>query len=223
MSTSASESRAATLVAFLQRLQEAHRDEFQLKRALTVHLLGADHREGDTGAETLEVFKSFSQHVATQTPLSSLKLVLVGPNLSRKLHLKRFSHSYSCSAEPDAKCQVAVSYFVGGFEAYFDDKELYCAPDLVVCFNAGIWGYDEWLPAIRLVLEEVRAPLLITSYNEREASDDEDVLDELKPAKWLWRPEKNPRGACSPRATNNEDGSILKENDYWMCLTGRPQ
>lgn len=223
--TSTRETRAATLVEWLMRLEHAHDSDisFHANKSLTVHLLGADHREGNSGAETFEVFRGFIEHVTTVTHLSSLKLVLVGPNLSRILHLQQFSQSYRSSDEADANpCKVDISYFVGGFEAYIQDKALYCAPDLVVCFNAGIWGYDEWLPAIRLVLSEVCVPLLVTSYNEHEAGDDEDVLDELMPSKWLWRPEKNPRGARTPRATNNEDGSILKENDYWMCLSGRP-
>ncbi|KAG6614663.1 Integrase catalytic core protein [Phytophthora cinnamomi] len=56
------------------------------------------------------------------------------------------------------------------------EKMLYCEPDLVVCFNTGIWGYDEWLPATRLVLNKVCVLLLVTSYNEHEAEDDEDAL-----------------------------------------------
>ncbi|ETL94490.1 hypothetical protein F442_07850 [Phytophthora nicotianae P10297] len=220
--TSASETRSATLIAWLKRLEDEHKSSatFSTKKLLTIHLLGADHREGNSGAETFEVFRNFTRHVAYATHVTSLKLVLVGPNLARKLHLTEFSQEYS---EAYKTCSVDISYFVGGFEAYFEDKTLYCEPDLAVCFNAGIWGYDEWLPAITLVLNEVRVPLLVTSYNEHEAGDDEDVLDELMPFIWLWRAEKNPCGAITPRATNNEDGSVLKENDYWMCLSGRQQ
>ncbi|CAI5746718.1 unnamed protein product [Peronospora destructor] len=224
--TSVHETRAMTLVECLQRLERVHANEidYKAKNLLTAHLLGADHREGNTGAETFEVFRRFTHHVATQTHLTSLKLVLVGPNLSSKLHLQQFLQSYQSKDKADTKiCRVDISYFVGGFEAYFSDKTLYCSPDLVVCFNAGIWGYDEWLPAIRLALREVQVPLLITSYNEHEAEDDEDVLEELTPFKWLWRPEKNPYGASTLRATDNNEGRILKENNHWMCLTGRPR
>ncbi|TDH65440.1 hypothetical protein CCR75_003909 [Bremia lactucae] len=153
-----------------------------------------------------------------ETHLSSLTLVLVGPNLDRKLNLTRFTQQYRDSISHN-KCNVEITYFVGVFDAFFENKKHYIEPDLVACFNAGIWGYEEWLPAIRLVLNEVRVPLLVTSYNKHEAGDDEDVLDELKPNKWLWRPEPNPYGATTPRATSNEHGSILKENDYWMCLS----
>ncbi|RLN31672.1 hypothetical protein BBJ28_00023316 [Nothophytophthora sp. Chile5] len=220
--TTARETRAATLVAWLQRLHDydvAAVDATEHKTTLTVHLLGADHREGNTPSETIEVFRSFSRCLAVDTRFSTLQLVLVGPNLARTLHLQK--HSQLCDAAGKT-CQMELSYFVGGFEEYFADKALYLAPDLVACFNAGIWGYDEWLPAIRLVLKEVQVPLLVTSYNENEAGDDEDVLDDLAPARWLWRAEKNPSGARTPRATNNPAGEVLKENDYWMCVSGRP-
>ncbi|CAI5703128.1 unnamed protein product [Peronospora effusa] len=223
--TSVHETRAMTLVECLQRLERLQVNAIKAKNLLTVHLLGADHREGNTGAETFEVFRTFTHHVATRMRVTSLQLVLVGPNLSSKLHLQQVLQSYKKSNDKadTTMCHVDMRYFVGGFEAYFNDKMLYCPPDLIVCFNAGIWGYDEWLSAIRLVLREVQVPLLITSYNEHEAEDDEDVLDKLTPFQWLWRPEKNLYGASTPRATDNEEGRILKENNYWMCLTGRLQ
>ena len=221
------ETRAMTLVECLQRLERVYVNEVTCTatNVLTVHLLGADHREGTTGAETFDVFRTFTHHVATQTHLTTLKLVLVGPNLSCTLHRQRFVQSYDPKEHTAATkmCHVDTCYFVGSFGAYYSDKTLYCPPNLVVCFNAGVWGYDEWLPALRLVIREVQAPLLITSYNEHEAEDDEDVLDTLAPFTWLWRPEKNPYGANTPRATDNEEGRILNENNYWMCLTGRPQ
>ncbi|CAH0475721.1 unnamed protein product [Peronospora belbahrii] len=229
--TSIHETRAATLVEWLERLeQHRYNDDtittYKTKKQLIVHLLGADYREGNTGSETLTVFERFIQHVATQTDVTLLQLVLVGPNVARKLHLQEFLQTTYKSSEnideDDNTLYVDIQYFVGCFEVYFKDKTFYCPPDLVICFNAGIWGYDEWLPAIQLVLREIQVPLLVTSYNQNEAGDDEDVLDELMPFKWLWRPEKNPRGASTPRATDNEDGVILKENNYWMCLTGRP-
>ncbi|CEG46045.1 uncharacterized protein PHALS_02368 [Plasmopara halstedii] len=220
--TKMNESRATTLIALLNRLNDAHKDDIVLesKNSLTIHILGADHREGNTGAETFTVFRSFTRHVANHTHISSLSFVLVGPNLARKLHLTRFIQKY-CDPDMINTCDVVISYFVDSFETYFEDKTMYCKPDLVVCFNAGIWGYDEWLPTIKIVLNELCVPLLITSYNEHEAGDDEDTLDELMPAKWLWRPEQNQHGDTTLRATSNEHGWILRENEYWMCLSGR--
>uniref|UniRef100_A0AAV1T076 Mitochondrial splicing suppressor 51-like C-terminal domain-containing protein n=1 Tax=Peronospora matthiolae TaxID=2874970 RepID=A0AAV1T076_9STRA len=219
------DTRAETLVAWLHRLEHAHAATitYPETKSLTIHVLGADHREGNSGAATFEVFRAFTEHVAARTRLTSLQLVLVGPNVSRTLHLDEFTQQCSVPVSDNGEattCDVRIRYFVGSFEASFQDKAQVWKPDLVVCFNAGIWGYNEWLPAIQLVLKDVQVPLLVTSYNADEAGDDEDVLDEMKLGEWLWRPEKNPWGATTPRATNNADAKVLKENDYWMCLTG---
>ena len=60
--------------------------------------------------------------------------------------------------------------------------------DLCVCFNAGVWGYSDWLPTLQLLLQgkgsavesgrqrDVGCPLVLTSYNAREAEDDLEVL-----------------------------------------------
>uniref|UniRef100_M4BKS4 Mitochondrial splicing suppressor 51-like C-terminal domain-containing protein n=1 Tax=Hyaloperonospora arabidopsidis (strain Emoy2) TaxID=559515 RepID=M4BKS4_HYAAE len=219
------DTRAETLIAWLYRLEHAHATTitYPVTKSLTIHILGADYREGNSGAATFEVFRAFTEHVAARTRLTLLQLVLVGPNVSRTLHLEEFTQTCLVPVSDTGEattCDVRIRYFVGSFEAYFQDKAQVWKPDLVVCFNAGIWGYNEWLPAIQLVLKDVQVPLLVTSYNADEAGDDEDVLDEMKLGEWLWRPEKNPWGATTPRATNNADAKVLKENDYWMCLTG---
>lgn len=180
---------------------------------LTIHLVGADHREGNTGEETCTIFNAFFQSLALDGRFTTLQLVLVGPNIARLLHQSSYSHTSSAGA-----CQVELRYFVGSFDDYYLDKAAYVAPDLAVCFNAGIWGYDEWLPSLALLLHTVQTPLLVTSYNANEAMDDEDVLETLAPSTWFWRAEKNPHGSLRHRATSNSIGSVLKENDYWMCL-----
>lgn len=246
------ETRSNTLIECLKRLQEQHPSAIPSNNAsantaaaavstassndapldaraasnstLTIHLVGADHREGNTGAETCAIFDAFFQSLAEQGRFTTLQLVLVGPNIARLLHQSSFSQSWVSQVadadadSPKASCQIELSYFVGSFDDYFLDKAAYLVPDLAVCFNAGIWGYDEWLPSLRLLLHTVQTPLLVTSYNENEAMDDEDVLDSLAVPQWFWRAEKNPHGSLFHRATRNSIGSVLKENDYWMCL-----
>merc|ERR1712130_615473 len=42
--------------------------------------------------------------------------------------------------------------------------------DLIVCFNAGLWGYDDWTPTIQsLILYKMRSSLIVTSYTIQEA------------------------------------------------------
>ncbi|DBA00024.1 TPA: hypothetical protein N0F65_002027 [Lagenidium giganteum] len=216
--------RSLTLIECMKRLlvEDTQSALAQQKAAnslqeLTVHLVGADHREGNTGEETAKIFELLFQFLQQEENVHCINLVLVGPNIARPLHLLR----YACEADALA---VRVQYFVGSFDDYHDDKELYVRPDLAVCFNAGVWGYDEWLPTLRLLVHDLGVPLLITSYNANEASDDEDVLDdEVAPPHWFWRAEKNPFGSLTHRHTRNDFGSVLRENDHWMCVGPTPQ
>ncbi|GAB9477644.1 hypothetical protein Gpo141_00014758 [Globisporangium polare] len=246
------ETRSSTLIECLKRLQQQHPSAIpsnsdssssptttavststttsSSSSTLTIHLVGADHREGNTAAETCAIFDAFFRSLAEQGRFTTLQLVLVGPNITRLLHQSSFSQAWVSQAHANdadasganspepSSCQIELSYFVGSFDDYFLDKAAYLAPDLAVCFNAGIWGYDEWLPSLRLLLHTVQTPLLVTSYNENEAMDDEDVLDSITVPQWFWRAEKNPHGSLRHRATRNSIGSVLKENDYWMCL-----
>ncbi len=54
----------------------------------------------------------------------------------------------------------------------------------MLAFNAGIWGYDDWIPTLKYILLDQTSklnnvPFVITSYNKLEAGDDEDVLLKL--------------------------------------------
>lgn len=215
------DTRPLTLIECMKRLGADHKLSFNAAAsapALTVHLVGADHREGNTSAQTLAVFELFFRYAALERHVKTLNLVLVGPNIAQKLHHDASSHAWRQNQEP-SPMQIELSYFVGSFDDYFEDHERYAPPDLAVCFNAGIWGYDEWLPTLKLLLHTVRTPVLITSYNENEAGDDEDVVESIAvELQWFWRAQKNAFSSTQLRATNNTIGSSLRENDYWMCL-----
>lgn len=181
--------------------------------------------------------------------LQSCTLSFVGPNISRQLHQQlrtfRVEKQKKCSLEEEAerttvsnnvdeadislrRISVHLYYFVGSYENFIKEvtvvgKESLSAlemrPQLIVSFNAGIWGYDDWIPAIKTILENGQCPWLITSYNKNEAEDDEDVLNTTFPnLYWYWKPQKNPMGAKVPRQTRNDVGSTLWENDCWMCV-----
>ncbi|GLD99380.1 hypothetical protein PINS_up008099 [Pythium insidiosum] len=227
--------RALTLIECLKRLQQTTTDanagagagaSASAAAELTIHLVGADHREGNSMAETMLIFERLFQYLAVEDGrYTLLRLVLVGPNIAAKLHHSSQTTTHSDMREPLsvhqplASIEVALSYYVGSFDDYYGETAQYVRPDLAVCFNAGIWGYDQWLPTLQLLVHTIQTPLLVTSYNAHEASDDEDVLDDsVGPPRWYWRAEKNPFGSLLHRSTRNDFGSILRENDYWMCL-----
>lgn len=54
-------------------------------------------------------------------------------------------------------------------------------PDLVLCFNAGVWGYESWIPTLSHIFNTVPIHkqgivLLVTSYSVEEGEDDYDAI-----------------------------------------------
>ena len=217
--------RSLTLIECLRRLEECkyacHPSVQTEPTAFTIHVVGADHREGNAGQQTCAMFALLIDHFLENTTYQTLNLVFVGPNVARKLHQSTYSQQKALAEDTDGKVrslEVKLFYYVGSFDDFYLEKDVYQQPDLAVCFNAGLWGYDEWIPTIKLLAHSVQVPLLVTCYNGSEAEDDEDIVESIAPARWFWRAEKNPFGSLNERSTNNEYGSILRENDHWICI-----
>ena len=122
-----------------------------------------------------------------------------------------------------------------------DDKKISSSrqdyfPDFVIAFNAGIWGYNEWIPTLKqMALFEERFPFVITGYTVQEVEDDFDVLegviDELPDTdksdfikeRCLWSAEVNPFGSRKLRETaTSPHGRKYYENGGWQAwLMGR--
>ncbi|KAL3892844.1 MAG: hypothetical protein SGPRY_014728, partial [Prymnesium sp.] len=62
-------------------------------------------------------------------------------------------------------------------------------PHVAFAFNAGMWGYDSWAESVRAVLR-TGCPFVITSYNEMEAEDDQEVLE-------TWRDQTDGDHGCN--------------------------
>eukprot|EP00557_Chaetoceros_sp_GSL56_P005528 CAMPEP_0176493452 /NCGR_PEP_ID=MMETSP0200_2-20121128/9556_1 /TAXON_ID=947934 /ORGANISM="Chaetoceros sp., Strain GSL56" /LENGTH=579 /DNA_ID=CAMNT_0017891115 /DNA_START=66 /DNA_END=1802 /DNA_ORIENTATION=- len=85
-------------------------------------------------------------------------------------------------------------------------------PNLIIAYNAGIWGYTDWHPTLRSLYNlKRRIPFVITAYTIYEAEDDAQVLDEVllqeelnvsenagssssssNASRCIWSPELNP-------------------------------
>ncbi|CAK0854578.1 unnamed protein product [Prorocentrum cordatum] len=95
-------------------------------------------------------------------------------------------------------------------------------PDVTIAFQPGIWGYDSWEPSVRRALLGFAAPLVVTSYNEAEADDDQGSLEDFGwgPGCWAppgWPPEPNPEAALAERPSSVQ-GRLLREQHWWQCL-----
>lgn len=97
-------------------------------------------------------------------------------------------------------------------------------PSLIICFNAGIWGYTDWIPTLNHALRaSPNVPLVITAYTELEAEEDEEAIESgvTAPKRWLWGPEPNPYASLQVRRCHGiVPGSPNFENGAWQCLQG---
>ncbi len=93
---------------------------------------------------------------------------------------------------------------------------------LLLLPNAGLWGYDSWLPAMDAMLMPAgqRQSLVITSYTQAEAEDDEDVVQGAArrvdvDLNMAWKPEISPVG-CIHLADNKYK---VVNNFAWQCVS----
>jgi hypothetical protein len=109
-------------------------------------------------------------------------------------------------------------------------------PALVIAFNAGIWGYQEWEITIQFLARQrydetggpkAAIPFVVTAYTLSECQEDYHTIEsatctptgsEASPyhARVLWKPEKNLYGSKVIRETQSSSCQY-KENAYWQA------
>ena len=90
---------------------------------------------------------------------------------------------------------------------------------MIIAFNAGIWGYQEWPETIKALSESVtNVPMVITAYNLLEAQEDMDVIKDSVSAssKLLWEAEENSFGSKVLRETKTSSNEY-RENSGWQA------
>ncbi|KDO32911.1 hypothetical protein SPRG_02603 [Saprolegnia parasitica CBS 223.65] len=186
------------------------------KKKLVLHIVGADQREGTSVHATLKVFEVLlAAFGSADHGYDELVLVLIGPNVEQRLH-----GTAATSAIPGSDKSVCVVYASELWSEHLAGPT-YVSPSAIFCFNAGVWGYDDWLPTFALMMaEEPKTPIVITSYNALEAIDDADCLDDLEmDFVWRWRHEANAFLCLTQRATQHTlPDRVLNENHSWQCI-----
>jgi hypothetical protein len=107
-----------------------------------------------------------------------------------------------------------------------------------MAFNAGIWGYNEWVPTLEALCRWKHAvPFVVTAYTIEEAEDDAEVMEttilstspsntstgihdskELLDRKRLWSAEPNPFASKQERETASAaKGRHYFENGAWLA------
>ena len=163
-------SRALTIFDVLQRLDLERGGD----GALRCHLLGADHREGRTIEESAAVFAPLCVLLRGRR-WSEVRLLLCGPNCGLDGARKDVWHDAPRSADvPENEPRLKLCY---SSAVYDECAAAHDTPHVAIAFNAGLWGYDSWASSVRAVLRS-ECPLVITSYNELEADDDQETLED---------------------------------------------
>ena len=122
-------------------------------------LCGADRRELIDGAPCVEEDLEGARQALG--PGVELRLTLCGPQLPP-------------DAEPTAE-RAGVGVARGCYHecAQFDEAP----PQVLLCYNAGVWGYASWAHTVRKAALEHGAAVVVTSYSATEAEEDYDALE----------------------------------------------
>ena len=181
--------RSATIAETLHRISEL----LQSQDCLSIHVVGADPVECESPERIRTHFAPLARWInANIYSPHKLSLSLVGPNIPSGMAtpssspidlLKDYSQTQTQQARrlhsATAQCYEA-SYHDWLQEQQRDqgNSNEGSLPDVIFCFNAGIWGYDEWKPTVRSVIQMKRhIPFVVTSYTLYEAEDDHDVIE----------------------------------------------
>lgn len=166
--------------------------------AVVIHILGVDHREGSTVEGLLHTFQDLLRGLEKRG-FALARLVLVGPNMPHSL--KGMSAKVRI---PDSSLECSLNCREGLYHELQSELGQEAPADFVFLFNAGVWGYDSWIPTLETIFAAPSCPyVIITSYSQEEAEDDEDTLRAVACRAgimmWKWTPEANRNKAAQSR------------------------
>ena len=184
------------------------------KKVLTVHAVGGQpHVEGNDDLWIL---------LADALKVQTLDVLVAGPDVR-----DRPARAY--------RGRVRVTHDAGVYDVA-NRRVWRAAPDVVIAFHAGFWGYDSWRPTLRGLLR-TSIPIIVTSYTMEEARLDvralgaatledgasDDAADAAAAAlDFLWGPEENERAGARRVVASAPPGHDYRENNVSFAVRGRP-
>ena len=253
--------RSATLAEAIVRLSQQANPKITAKQSLLIDVVGVDHVECasvETIQTTLVPFVRWLLLLETNQNTFHYQHVhfrligrdlLIPPSLQNQsvdllkaasLAVLSLSSSSSSLTSATATCHSAVYHdFLEDFsdDTAQTDSNMKRSPDLLIAFNAGIWGYEEWKftirylaqmhqrPAVPFVItaytlsecqEDYKVILDATSYSGEEEDDDDDDGKKKYKAEVLWEPELNRYGSKLIRETKSSNDEY-RENSSWQA------
>lgn len=220
---SANLSRSACIAEALRRFNVLQNEGTE--KTLCIHVVGCDHVECESQERLRTLFGPVVRWIGAYAEAPAhVQLDLIGLNVPtaatewRPLDLLPTNFALDFRLQSAAlRCHCAV------YEDWILTAESSLAtPDLVIAFNAGVWGYREWKTTIQyLAQQEQSVPFVVTAYTLQEAEDDyevfQEVLQESASNRCHWEPEFNPFSSNQDRVTAAAlPGRRYRENSAWQ-------
>lgn len=203
-----------TIISALEGLQYLN------KSTLKLHLLGA------TGREFLAM-SAFEEILHLVPGIKSLEITAVGPS---SLLYGHDSDNYAakvdlpcCNACKSKRRSRPLASYQGLYHDFAKSRH-HEKPDLIVAFNSGCADGDDadtdWAKTLRFIVES-DAPALFTTYNPREASNEQAKWKALG-AEFVVEPEMNKWSSLIPMPEFlDEEYGIFYQNYYRYIIKGR--
>jgi hypothetical protein len=211
-------SRSATIAEALCRL-----DVQQSEKTLRIHIVGCDHVECESLERLRILFGPVVRWIGAYAEAPAHMLLdLVGPNIPQQAAAWSPLNLLPTNINALKPClqSATLSCHLGLYHDWL--STCFNPPDLVVAFNAGVWGYRDWETTLSSVIHRnLSIPFVLTAYTIQEAEDDEDVIRKLLPPDAInrceWEPESNPFASNKARETHSAPtGRSYRENAAWQ-------
>lgn len=194
-------SRSATVAHALHRLQLLQPTPMRL----VLHILGVDQVESKSVDQIRATFGPLVRWLAASSKSpESIEILLIGPNVVQQPTVDLMPSISTPLQKATATCHVCA----------YHELKLEQAAHLSIAFNAGIWGYQEWVPT----LEKLQGTIIVvTAYTLEEADDDTSVLAGQPGSKCIWKAEPNPFSSSLKRETKSIQNRVYRENAAWQA------
>ena len=194
---------------------------------LRVHVIGADHVECGSEFILRTFFRPLVRWIGALDCLvpRSIVIHLIGPNVTNSVSSPVDLMPLSKLKKSSPLTFASATCHTASYHEWITNNTQ--VPDLLVAFNAGIWGYREWRPTLEALC---RLPwtsnIVVTSYTIQEGEDDADVISDIVTEngstsgnnKCLWTVRPNPYSSRITRETTTSiDNRVYRENAAWQA------
>ena len=240
------ESRQLTMLASVYR---HYKPISTVPKSFTIHCLGAESKEYTDFASMLSGYNLLFNSLH-HLGVSDLKLVFIGPNLypsgedsptsyrfedKLNIHFSICCNLYHNFVDQQLAHEHNTVIPVSSLSSDSPPISLRCMElvDLVILFQAGLWGYDSWHPTLKMFGVLPITQIVITSYSLLEGENDFDTLEEhccykegegesegTRWCVWNFEDEKNPYACTEPiPRTSAPDCNIYYDNCAWQSVS----